>query len=105
MLFFNEFAKSLFLLLINIFVFVQHDVHISLQEYKENIAKMVKIVREKLGSTTPIILITPPPVWEEELYRQNRMKGKLIIEDRDSSTTLKYVKVKENKVAEKLTLE
>lgn len=48
--------------------------HIPLVEYIQNIDNMIRTMREKLPETA-IILITPPPVWEEKLKVFNMNKG------------------------------
>jgi lysophospholipase L1-like esterase len=37
-----------------------------------------------------VLLITPPPIWEEALKKANVQKGKLIALDRTNAKTMEY---------------
>lgn len=64
--------------------------HVPLAEYKQNMESIVTQVQKALPHTK-IILITPPPVWEETLASMNRKKLKAVIEDRTNERTFTYV--------------
>jgi lysophospholipase L1-like esterase len=49
--------------------------HVPLAEYSENIRYMVKVAKQRFP-TMSIVLITPPPIYEEALLEANRAKGR-----------------------------
>jgi len=63
---------------------------VPLAQYSSNIKLMVTELRMKLKEVT-LVLITPPPVWEEKLMEMNVGKGKPLALDRTNTRTLEYV--------------
>ncbi len=55
--------------------------HVPLHEYKDHLRAMASLLKKKLPGV-PVILITPPPVWEEKLQHFNKQKGKPLLIDR-----------------------
>jgi lysophospholipase L1-like esterase len=64
--------------------------HVSLDEYRENMRYMANVVKHRMPGV-PIVLITPPPVWEEKLQYFNKQKGKPLLIDRTNERTKEYV--------------
>ena len=64
--------------------------HVPLDEYKDNLKKMVLMTKKSLDSTK-VILMTPPPVYEPVLEERNQAKGKTLLVDRSNERTLLYV--------------
>lgn len=78
--------------------------HVPLNEFYDNLNKMIYLIKEELPTTT-IILITPPPIYEPALELSNKNKNKEIIKDRNLLNTKKYVnEVKKLGILHKLTV-
>eukprot|EP00602_Paraphysomonas_sp_CaronLab_P002443 CAMPEP_0185037086 /NCGR_PEP_ID=MMETSP1103-20130426/31005_1 /TAXON_ID=36769 /ORGANISM="Paraphysomonas bandaiensis, Strain Caron Lab Isolate" /LENGTH=245 /DNA_ID=CAMNT_0027574897 /DNA_START=50 /DNA_END=787 /DNA_ORIENTATION=+ len=76
--------------------------YVPLQEYESNLRSMVASVKERLPATD-IIIITPPPIYEEKLKVFNMEKGKGSVVDRFNDRTYRYVEAAE-KVGREFTL-
>jgi lysophospholipase L1-like esterase len=52
--------------------------HVPLEEYQENLKKLVALTKENYGSATKILMITPPPVHHEQrlAFQKQRYKDK-----------------------------
>ncbi|KAI5848259.1 SGNH hydrolase-type esterase domain-containing protein [Tricharina praecox] len=67
--------------------FVHHARFVPLERYKENICKMIKMIRENERSQhSRILFITPPPIDREMLGKYHRRKGA----DRSFDVTAEY---------------
>ena len=63
--------------------------HVPLNEYRQNIFDIANTIRNQLPKI-PIVIITPPPIWEDLLQDFNRNKGKAILIDRTNERALQY---------------
>lgn len=63
--------------------------HVPLDEFKRNMAAIVAALRAGAPDAA-LVLITPPPVWEEQLQFFNSNKGKPLLLDRSNERTQQY---------------
>jgi len=66
--------------------------HVPLVEYKSNMEKIFDTLQTKLPKAK-LVIITPPPIWEEKLEEMNRAKGRHPTLDRTNERTLQYASV------------
>jgi lysophospholipase L1-like esterase len=62
--------------------------HVPIVEYKSNLKDIIS--RLRLGKCRNILLLTPPPIYEEQLKVRNTMKKKAIVLDRTNERTRIY---------------
>eukprot|EP01039_Chlorochromonas_danica_P005880 gene5880-6475_t len=66
--------------------------HVPLDEYEGNMRYIVQYIKKNLPQAA-LVLITPPPIFEEKLQFFNSAKGKPLLIDRTNERTLKYAEV------------
>jgi lysophospholipase L1-like esterase len=63
--------------------------HVPITEYRTNLESIVQKIQMKLPHV-PIVIITPPPIWEKKLEELNRSKNKPVILDRTNERAREY---------------